>query len=605
MTWIAAETEKKQPNAMARLIPNTGKFLVALTATTLWAGAASAQTREEIQRDRLEQQLRTEGQSLNVDGGIDRAPCPLAAPQFSELKFTLSEAQFSGLERIDGSVVSAAYRDLIGQELPVAAICDIRDRAGTILRDAGYLAAVQVPVQEIAGGVVRFDVVLARMSAVQVRGDAGPSGKALQNYIDRLVDQRVFNIDDAERYLLLARDIPGLDVRLVLQPASRESGAQPGDVVGIFNVARTKVYADANFQNFGSTAVGRFGGLARVRVNGITGMGDETTLSYYITSEFSEQQVAQIGHEFRVGGEGVKFGGNLTFAKSTPDIAGPDLFKSETFVGSVYSSYPFKRAQTGNVIGTIGLDFIDQDVEFTGLPLSRDRLRVAYVRMDFNAIDASSLRGVGGYSAFEPRFAIAGSAEVRQGLSIFGASKGCGPAFALCTGAGVVPPSRLDGDPTAPVLRAQGQIDFRPDPLLTFSIKPRAQYSTQALLSYEQVSGGNYTAGRGFDPGAVIGDSGYGAQVEFAYGSLVPEQPTGFAFQPYAFFDIMAVSTKNIGGDPQTISSLGGGVRATLGRIGNLDVFGAVPLEKSPFQTQRDDFRLLMTLSIRIAPWNR
>ncbi len=602
---ISNQNNKKCKHSMrSKFLKFCGSVFIATASLALATPATAQLTREEIQRDRLEQQLRTEGQAVTVDGDIERAPCPLAGPQFADLKFTFTGAEFTGLERIDPSIVTPSYSDLVGQELAVAAICDIRDRAATILRQAGYLAAVQVPVQEI-DGVVRFDVVLARMSAVQVRGEAGPSGKLLQKYIDRLVDQPVFNIDDAERYLLLARDIPGLDVRLVLQPASRETGAQPGDVVGIFNVARTPFYSDANIQNFGSKSVGRFGGLLRMRFNGLTGLGDETTLSYYITSEFKEQQVAQLGHEFRVGGEGLKFGGNLTFAKSTPDIAGPDVFRSDTFVASAYASYPFRRSQTSNVIGSVGFDLIDQDIEFTGLPLSKDRLRVAYARVDFNTIDAPSLRGAGGYSGFEPRFAVAGTLEVRQGLDIFGATENCGVGFVNCTAAGVIPPSRLDGDATAFVVRAQGQVDYRPSPLLKFSLKPRVQFSPDPLLSFEQVSGGNYTAGRGFDPGAVIGDGGYGGQVEIAYGSQVPKTPNGFAFQPYAFFDLMAVSTKNVGGDPQTISSLGGGVRATLGRFANLDIFGAVPLEKSPFQTQRSDVRLLMTLSIRLAPWNR
>ena len=587
-----------------------GPIALTTLAYALWSGGALAQavtptTREEIQRDRLEQQLRTEGQAVSVQGDIERAPCPLADPQFADVSLTLTEARFSGLDAIDPAIIAPAYRDLIGQELPVAAICDIRDRAATILRQAGYLASVQVPVQEIEGGVVRFDVALARMSAVQIRGEAGPSGKLLQRYIDKLAAQPVFNIEEAERYLLLARDIPGLDVRLVMQPAARESGAMPGDVVGIFNVSRTPFYADATLQNYGSNAVGRYGTLGRMRFNGITGLGDETTFSAYATGDIDEQLVVQAGHEFRAGSEGLTLGGNLTFSWSQPDIAGPDLFDSETFIASAYAAYPFRRSQTSNVIGTIGFDLINQDVEFSDLPLSRDRLRVAYARIDFNKVDADSLRGVDGYSAVEPRFAIAGSAEIRQGFDVFGASEPCGPAFVNCTAPGLVPPSRLDGDSTGFVFRAQGQVDYRPSPVWKFSLKPRMQFSPDALFSYEQVSGGNYTSGRGFDPGSVIGDSGYGGQIEVAYGSLMPETQGGSAFQPYAFFDVMAVSTKNVAGDPQTISSAGGGLRATLGRIAYLDVFAAVPLERAPFQIDRGDVRVLATLSIQLGPWNR
>lgn len=593
--------------ALSRKIYRMSLPIIAIGA---WSGTAAAQvvsptTREEIQRDRLEQELRTEGQAVAVDGVIERAPCPLANEQFADLRFTLSEAQFTGLGAIDPGLLTPAYAGFVGQEMPVSAICDIRDRAAALLREAGYLAAVQVPVQTIDGGVVRFDVIAARMTAVQVRGDAGPSGKLLQKYIDKIAAQPVFNITEAERYLLLARDIPGLDVRLVMQPAPANGTAQPGDVVGIFNVDRTPVYADANIQNFGSKAVGRFGGLLRARFNGLTGAGDETTLSVYSAETPSEQIVVQAGHEFRLGSEGFTVGGNVTYAWSEPDIAGPDLFESDSFIASVYGTYPFKRTQTSNFFGTVGFDLVDQDIDFSGLPLSKDRLRVMYARLDFNSVDEPSVRGAGGYSSIEPRFALAGSIEVRQGFDLFGASDPCGPAFVNCAQPGVVPPSRLDGDPTAFVIRGQGQVDYRPAPLLKFSLKPRFQYSPDALLSYEQVSGGNYTAGRGFDPGAVIGDTGFGGQFEIAYGSLVPETPDGIAWQPYAFFDLMSVSTKNVPGDPQTITSVGGGLRTTLGRTAYLDIFGAVPLKRAPFQTERGDVRLLMTLSVQLGAWNR
>ena len=577
-------------------------FATVLGLSLSVSSTALAQTREEIQRDLLERQLRTETQAVVVDGAIERAPCPLASPEFAELTFVFQAADFSGLDAIDASIVEPVYNQLVGRRLAVSTICDIRDGAATVLRQAGFLAAVQVPVQEIQNGVVRFDVVLARMTSAQVRGDAGHSGLILQKYIDRLVSQPVFNIDQAERYLLLARDIPGLDVRLVMQPAPRETGGQRGDVVGIFNVTRTPWEVDATLQNYGSKAVGRFGGLARVKLNGLTGLADQTTLSVYSTSDPDEQVVLQAGHVMRLGGEGFTLGADATLAWSQPDVVGPDLFESETFIGSIYGAYPFKRSQTSNVIGTVGLDIINQEVEFSGLPLSEDKLRVAYARLDFNAIDEPSISGVDGYSSIEPRLAVAGSLEVRQGIDLFGASDSCGVGFVNCIAPSVVPPSRLDGDPTGLVIRAQGQIDFRPSPDWLISMKPRAQWSPDPLLSFEQVSGGNYTAGRGYDPGAVIGDSGFGGQVELAYGSLVPETPGGSTYQPYVFFDLMSVSTKNVAGDPQTIASAGGGVRARLGSSTYLDITGAAPLKRAPFQTDRGDFRLLMTLSVRFGP---
>lgn len=570
-----------------------------------WAqSSVAAPTREEIQRGLLGQAEKGQAQALTVEGGVERSACPLANPEFADVKFTLQSVDFSGLGVVDGSILASSYSGYIGQEVPVAVVCEIRDRAATILRGAGYLAAVQVPPQTIEGGTVKFDVLLARMTSVQVRGDAGPSEKLLKQYIDRLTNEPVFNIDVAERYLLLARDIPGLDVRLSLRPVTSDTEGKPGDVIGEFNVIRTPVYVDTNIQNFGSKQVGRFGGLLRARFNGITGMGDETTISAFSTSDLSEQKVLQVGHEFRVGGEGLRFGGNFTYAWTDPELPGNFDIESETLVAGIYGAYPFIRKQTQNLFGTVGFEYIDQKTDIFGARSNEDNLSIAYARLDYNAIELGSISGRSGYSAFEPKWGMAGSLELRQGLGIFGASKGCGPAFIRCIGQTVIP-TRADGDPTAFVIRGQAKLDYRPTPLLALTLKPRFQYSPDALFSYEEISGGNYTTGRGYDPGTIIGDSGYGLQTEVSYGSLIPDSPDGIAWQPYVYFDLMGVWNKNIPGDPQKIYSAGGGIRATIGRQASLDVMAVVPLKRGPLQARRDSARALMTLTIQLAPWRR
>lgn len=578
---------------------------IALFSSSLpaWGqSSVAAPTREEIQRGVIDKALEGQAQQLAVDGNVERSACPLAGPEFSDVRFTLRSVDFSGLISVDPASLNASYADYVGKEVPVSVVCDIRDRAATILRSDGYLAAVQVPPQTIDQGIVRFDVLMARMTAVQVRGNAGASEGLLQKYIQKLAAQPVFNINTADRYLLLARDIPGLDVRLSLRPVSAESGGRPGEVVGEFNVVRTPVYADINIQNLGSKAVGRFGGLARVRFNGLTGMGDETVISGYSTADFKEQQVLQASHEFRVGGEGLKFGGNFTYAWTKPELAAGFDIQSETLVAGAYATYPFVRKQSHNLFGTFGLDYIDQKTDILGVRTNEDRLSVAYARLDFNQIDPGSISGIGGYSAFEPKWGIGGSLELRQGLDILGASQGCGPAFVNCIGQTVIP-TRADGDPTAFVIRGQAKIDFRPTPLLAFTLKPRVQYSPDALFSYEEISGGNYTTGRGYDPGTIIGDSGYGLQTEVSYGSLQPDSIDSIAVQPYVFFDLMGVWNKNIPGDPQKLYSAGGGVRATIGQQASLDLMAVVPLKRAGFQTRRGDARALLTLTVQLAPW--
>ena len=580
-------------------------------AAMLWISApASAQSgvsppsREEIERGIVDGSLGPSAAPVTIDGAeLERAPCPLAAPEFADIKFRLTAVEFTGLKVISADALMGSYADYVGQELPVAAICDIRDRAATTLREQGYLAAVQVPPQSIDDGTVRLDVLMARMTRVQIRGDGGRSEKALSRYINKLTDQPAFNINDAERYLLLARDIPGLNVRLTLRP----SGGVAGEVIGEFLVERTPVYADVTVQNLGTKEVGRYGAVGRLRINGLTGLADQTTVSLFSTLDFDEQQVLQLGHEFRVGDEGLTIGGDFTYAWTNPELGPGVNISSETMLAGIHATYPFIRSQAANLYGTLGYEYIDQDVRFGAAPLTRDKLSIFYGRFGYNAISPSSISGRDGYSISEPRWGLNGSLELRQGVGFLGASKGCGPAFIRCSTPGFIPPSRAEGDPTAFVVRANGQFDFRPTPKVAISIAPRVQYSPDALFSYEEFSGGNYTIGRGFDPGIIIGDSGVGVRNELRIGSLVPKDRGSSAFQPYAFFDAAWVWNEDAafnGLDPQDLYSVGAGLRANIRNAARLDASIAVPLNSAGFQTQRGDVRFLFSLTLQLAPWN-
>lgn len=555
-------------------------------------------TREEILQPGLPPAQQPREQIVSADDSIERSPCPLANPEFANVRVTLNRVEFSSVEGIDPAMLAPSWTDRVGQDLPISVVCDIRDRAATMLRAKGYLAAVRVPPQTINDGVVRLDILAARMTRVEVRGDAGRNERLLQRYLSRLDDQPVFNIVDAERYLLLAGDIPGMDARLTLRP-----GAVPGEVVGEVLVSRTPIMFDSNSQNFGSREVGRWGGIHRARFAGLTGMGDLTTVSFYSTPDFDEQKVAQVAHEFRVGGEGLRLGASYTYAWTRPDIAGFPV-KSNTQVINLFASYPLVLAQARRVTIGGGLDLIDQDIDLGAVAINRDRLRVFNLRVDANWIDPTSVAGRSGFSPAEPRWALGASLEARQGVDFLGASDDCGPGGAACFLPGVVPPTRIEGQPDTFLVRANALAEWRPHKLFTLSVAPRAQWSKDPLFAYEEFSGGNFTVGRGFDPGTVIGDSGVAVAAEARYGSFVPANTKSFAFQPFVFFDAAWVWNEDAafnGLNPQKLFSAGGGVRAAYGDRARLDVTLAVPLNRGGFLAQKPDPRLLLSFTTQFG----
>lgn len=555
-------------------------------------------TREEILRQGVQP---VPPPVATIDGvdGIERAPCPLAAPEFADVRFTLRTVTFSNVGPIDPSLLAESWSGSAGQDITIAQICEIRDRAATLLRRAGYLAAVRVPVQTIENGEVKLDILAARLVGFQVRGDAGPSEGQLALYLSQLQDQPLFNTFDAERYLLLASSIPGLSARMTLRPA----GA-PGEVIGEVTVDRTPVFFDINAQNYGGNSVGRWGAISRVRVNGLTGLGDETTLGFYATPDFDEQKVLQGTHEFRVGGDGLTFGTTATYAWTRPTLPGNLDVKSETLVWSTYARFPLtlRQAHTAWVGG--GFDYVDQDVDVAGVGLNRDRLRIGFARLDARWTDPAAFTGTTAYSPAEPRWSVGLSVEARQGIAGLGASPNCARTPALCFAAGRTPTSRTEGDPSATVLRAEGELSWRPAPEFAIVLLPRAQYASDPLLAFEEFSIGNFTVGRGYDPGTVSGDSGLGSGVELRLGSLVPANSKEIALQPFAFFDAALVWNEDsafAGLKPEEIYSVGGGVRIAYGDVLRLELTAAQPLRRTTFETERSDIRFLVSLTMQFG----
>jgi hemolysin activation/secretion protein len=534
---------------------------------------------------------------LQVEGGIERAPCALDGPEFRSIRFVMRGAQFEGPQGQTSVDLTPSYAPYVGQEVPISTVCEIRDRAATILRDAGYIAAVQVPEQRIEGGIVRFQVLIARLTQVRVRGEATGAETILAAYLNQLTRRPLFNRYEAERYLLLASDLPGYTVRLTLRPA----GTAPGDVVGDVTVQRLPAYADFIVQNGGSEALGPWGGLLRGQLFGLTGLGDRTTVSIYSTADLHEQQTVQLAHDMRLGSQGMSLAGSFTYAWARPHVPNSAIL-AKTLLGTVELGYPFVRHQAETVRGSIGMDVVNQDVELSHIAVTRDRLRVAFLRLGIDAIPSDiGLQ----YSTAEPPWHFNGQLELRQGLNALGATHDCGPLGVNCLSAGKVPPSRLEGQSDATVLRLTAYGEMRPVPKVTVAVGLRAQYTEKPLLSFEDFSAGNYTVGRGYDPGALLGDRGYGTQLELRYGSRIPVSATRPAIEGYTFWDHALVghlASSIIVTQREYLDSVGAGARVNWDRF-VLDAGLAIPLTRVGPLNRRPDPRLLVSLTTRLWPW--
>ncbi len=563
----------------------------ALAAPTMAAAQSSPglPTREEVTTPEAPKPTPSQRVRVESSGAMERGPCPLAD---SDIRTTINSVQFTGP---GGATLAPEIIALLssikgsGTETSISAVCDYRDRADAALRSARYVAITAIPPQKIDDGILRLEVVTARIAEVRVKGDAGRYERVLEARIEALKRLDPLNARDVEEILLLAGDVPGLDVSLVLN-----RGQRPGEVIGELTVEYSRFSVVANVQNYGSKQLGRETGYVRAELRGLTGMSDMTYFGLASSRDFKEQKIGQIGHVMGLTDDGLTVGAHFTYALSEPDLGALRL-KTRSMIARLEAAYPFVRTvrKTYGVSG--GFEFVEQrsrilTVGSNSIPFNKDRLATLFVRA------SGETRGFT-QSGFE-RFRAAAALEVRQGISAFGATTG-DP-----TGPNVYARSRFGADGTPLILRGQTSATLNLGPMFSLSGSARGQWTNKSLLNYDEFSVGNLTIGRGYDPGANSGDRALGASIEPAV-KIINRPKLGL--EAFGFYDSVRLWNLAPAGTEadRTLRSWGGGVRFILPQRLLLEVAYAKPLDRAlSIDIAKPKGRLLVSLTAQLYPFN-
>jgi hemolysin activation/secretion protein len=468
-------------------------------------------------------------------------------------------------------------------ERPISVVCDIRDDATARLRRQGYIAAVQIPQQRIESGRLRLEVVTGHLVEVHMRGDAPPFRSELAARAEQLKALNPFNQYEAERILLLASDIPGVEVRLTLAPAR----TRPGELIGELSVYYQPFRLLANVNNFGSRALGRYTVYGRGEFYGLTGASDMTYVAGSTTTDFHEQQVLQLGHVMGIGHGGATLGGHFAYAWSRPDLSDIDKndildIKSHALIGRLEATMPLVRTRRTATTLRGGLELLQQHTTSSFGTITDDKLRVAFVRAE-SAFRQPLLQGGDAYSL---HYAL----ELRKGLGIFDASH----RFDLLA-------SRADGDPQAFVARGElGGVALLPS-VFSIAADAEAQWSNHPLLAFEEYSVGNYTIGRGYDPGAITADRAIAIRPELRAQVLQTRRTT---LQLFGFYDnVWLWNLDRFSTDHgRHVASVGAGARAVISPYFLIEATYAKPLDRLFDGARKPPARFLLSLTTLFSP---
>lgn len=454
----------------------------------------------------------------------------------------------------------AVVADQIGQSVGFADLKRISQAVNRLYSEGGYLAVrAFVPPQEIVDGTLTIRIVESRIAEIEILGELGGAEAEVRDRLDRLRDVRPIKLRTIERQLLLARDVSGINLVSSLRALRSQTD---GDLALIVEASFAPVDGFATVSNLASDTTGPFLGTIGVGLNSVAISGDRLQLIGLTSFEPGEQVLGQVSYTLPTGIDGLS--ASFLFSTSASEAGGvlsPLDIDYRGFIGRASLDYTAVRDRdsTLEIGGFFEAVSQEQNAPFAPLEINED-LRVLGLSARWVEQDI-----LGGF--------LHSSAELRFGLSGLGASEAADPA--------------TTGDPGFVSFDAESDFSWPVIDELTVRTSARGQISTGDLPSFEVLSLGNFTTGRGFDPGTATGDDGFAGSFELIFHPRLGPLPFLERPEMYAFIDAGRVFND---GDATDLVSAGLGLRVTILEDFDLDGFLAFPVS-APAGVDEDGFR--------------
>ena len=492
----------------ARLL---AKLLLVLGILLPSATLAQVPTSEEpaAAAARFEQPVRP----LSKAGAVISLPSAVAPSGAAAIGLRVTSVKIVGSSVYSDQDFGPLLATVVGKDVALIALYELAQKLTAKYGNDGYvLSRAIVPPQDLdpAGATVTIQIVEGYVDAVEWPDAAAGRAWLYADYTARITAERPANIKTIMRYLLLADDLPGLDVSSTF----RASTSNPNASTLIVETTAEPVDAYAQIDNRGTEGRGPWEFSSGVTFNNLLGLNEAVGVTYSGAMELSELQSLGISYSQVLNAEGLKAfsSANWTWgAPGTPALQTLE-YNSQSFSLEAGLSQPLIRSRDMNLTLSELFFLSNNQAEMLGAPSSDDRLRGLRIKADFDASDTRN-----GTTQVNAVFS--------QGFEGFGSSN--------------------SGDPLAS--REHGRVDFtkleatisRTQQLgkgFSLFAALQGQYAFTPLLSPEECSYGGRQFGRAFDPSELTGDSCGSVSSELRFDPDVSGTPLTQA-QFYGFAD--------------------------------------------------------------------
>lgn len=448
---------------------------------------------------------------LGKPGGAVEQEMPAqqaALTEAAKIKFHLNRIILKGNTVFSEHELLPLYQSYLHKKISLQDLQQITDLITKKYRESGYiLSRTIIPPQAIKNGIVHLQIIEGYISKVEIKGYAGNKKIIVMKFAKHILESRPLNIKVLERYVLLANDVPGLDVKAVITPSANVPGSADLTLIP----ESQKASLSYIFNNYGTRFIGPNQITASVTGFSMLMSGDSNTVRAVQTSHNTELQFLEGVHTNYIGTSGLSLTIDGNYTKTHPLFTLQPL----NIVGMAFQFYtdliyPVLRQRSTNFFVHGMVNYQNVNSTLAGFPFYQDRFRNVTLGGSFQNVD--SYYGVNSFSL-----------DYSHGFPFFGAH-----THAL--------QSRPNGQTifnkiNLTLSRLQGLTER-----FSFLGSMQAQYSPDPLLATMQYGFGGPLYGRGYDPSEIIGDKALASKFELRF-----DTTPGFRFlntiQYYLFYD--------------------------------------------------------------------
>ena len=306
---------------------------------------------------------------------VEASPAPAPQAAAASGTVTVQRFEFTGNSVYPSERLAQLVTAYANRPLALAELYEAGDKVAAFYAADGYtLAAVTLPAQSVADGVVQFEVIEGRIGAVQIEGNRRYSLEQVAGFLPGVATGEIYRGSALESGLGRLSRLPGLtEAKAVLRP-----GASHG-TSDLLIQAQEKTYSGGvAVDNHGRAALGELRTSVNAVMNNPLWLADELQV-LYLRSQSGLLEYGSLGYSLAPGWGDLRLSGSYGEARFDTTVVGLTgvTVEGKNRTARAALELPLTHTRSDELSLSLGLSDTDATADLQGIPISAVKLTVA------------------------------------------------------------------------------------------------------------------------------------------------------------------------------------------------------------------------------------